>query len=357
MKEKISFVRLDYTSLGGAESYLKNFCESLTTEGIDYEIIHGNMPKWFSSWIKALWFNVQVKLKKNNRFYFSLARITSADVYRAGDGVHRAYMKALGLHFWQNPLHLTYCYLERKCFRNAKKIITNSELVKNEIIHYYKISSDKIIVIPNGVKIPKKIDFLEAKKRVCKQLKISFDKKIILFVGSGFRRKGVDRYLEILSRVKSDYVGIVIGKDKKVNSYRALAKKLGIFKQIYFLPVHPDISDFYAASDIFLFPVRYEPFGNVVLEAMAHHCAVITTEQCGTSRFLPAKDIISISAQDSIINRIDMLLTNADLLETVKDMNFTEAKKLTIHKNVTETLTILENVLSTNHNASKRCKK
>src|SRR3989344_3475319 len=136
MKEKptLCFLRLEDTAYGGAENYLRRAGEALDKLHIPYHIMHSTAPHFLASWIKALYFNAEARLKKKNQFYFSLSRITSADIYRAGDGVHRVYMKVKKAKWWENPAHFVYCYLERRCFQKAKKIIANSLMVKNEII-------------------------------------------------------------------------------------------------------------------------------------------------------------------------------------------------------------------------------
>ena len=334
----IYFIRQKYTPFGGAERYLKRLTSVLIKKNIEFDIIYANLPKWFPSWVKALIFNYKVCKNKNNFFYFSLDRITCADIYRAGDGVHKTFLKTKG--FSLNPLHLTYLYLEKKCFKNAKKIIANSNMIKKEIIKEYKIDPKKIEVVYNGVEIK---DF--DKKSAIERLKNEFDiinEKILLFVGSGFERKGVEEFLKILSKIDHPFKAFIVGKEKNINRYKNLSKKLNLEDKVFFTGPRKDVDTFYAAADIFLFPTHYEPFSNVILEAMSFENVVFTTAQNGASEILP-KDFIMQNPKDfSIVSKIDQLLKDEQKLKKIQKNMREISKKYTIEQNVEKTLKVID---------------
>ena len=138
MVKKITFIRLEDTHFGGAENFLRRLITELNRRNIACKTLYFNIPKYFPSWIKALWLNYEARIKKGSAFYFALSRIDSADIYRAGDGVHRVFMTRVGKKYWSNPMHGIACWLERRCFDRAIKIITNSVMVKQEIINTYQ---------------------------------------------------------------------------------------------------------------------------------------------------------------------------------------------------------------------------
>ncbi|HLD16490.1 MAG TPA: glycosyltransferase, partial [Coxiellaceae bacterium] len=189
----IRLVRLEDTPYGGAENYLRRLSAVLTQRQIAHEALHSKAPRWLASWIRILWFNYQTKRWKKDQFYFSLARITCPDIYRAGDGVHRVYMKIKGATWWPNPLHFIYCMLEKRCFEHAKKIIANSQMVKQQIIETYHTAPEKISVVYNGIDWPT-VDETTRRKVLRASLYIPLDKKVILFAGCDFRRKGLDSF-------------------------------------------------------------------------------------------------------------------------------------------------------------------
>ena len=341
LNKKIYFIRQKKDAIGGAENYLSRLVEELRKRGFSCEIITSKTPSFLASWIRALIFNTEVCLKKRG-FYFSLDRIGCPEIYRAGDGVHKVFMKKKGRKL--NPLNIVYLYLEKKAFYNSKLIIANSEKVKREIIESYKIDPKKIKVIYNGIKI-ESFNEEESKRKIVNEFALDSGKKIILFVGSGFERKGVDRFLKILSLVKEDFYAFVVGKEKRMKFYVKLAEKFGLKNHIFFTGVRKDVKDFYAASDIFLFPPKYEPFSNVVLEAMSYKNAVFTTDDNGACEILDKDFIIHNQNDKKIALLIERMIENEKFLNEIKNKNFKIAKNFTIEKNAEESIKAIESVL------------
>jgi UDP-glucose:(heptosyl)LPS alpha-1,3-glucosyltransferase len=343
MKQYLKFIRANKTKFGGAENYLSRLSVELNKENISHEIISSNLPKFLSSWIKALLFNLQVCKNKKNTFYFSLDRIACADIYRAGDGVHKEFLKTKKRKL--NPLNSVYLYLEKKCFINSKKIIANSNMIKNQIIETYNIEPSKISVVYNGINI-KEINYKKSLEKLSNEFGISKEKKIILFVGSGFERKGANEFMQILSKLKAkNYHAFIVGKEKKLNYYKELANSLHVNDFITFTGPRSDVDDFYTISDIFLFPTTYEPFSNVILEAMSFKNAVFTTKQNGAHEILKDEYILETPEDFTIINKIDELLDNEEKLNSVKKENFKTVQNFTIEKNAKETMEIINEYL------------
>jgi len=333
----LTVVRQKNTPFGGAENYLSRLTEQLTKQNVPFEVIYCSAPKWLPSWLKALWFNYQVCYYKGNKFYFSLDRIKCADVYRAGDGVHKAFLQTKRISL--NPLNIVYIYLEINCFRHADLIIANSLMVKQQIIKYYGIPDTKIQVIYNGVNI-KPINYILSKNKIYQEFGLTHDPKIILFVGNGFERKGVAMFIEIIAQIKSNIVAFIVGKDKNLKYYRRLARSTG--KTIIFTGERIDVADFYSVSDIFLLPTQYEPFSNTVLEAMSFKTVVFTTSQNGACEILPPEFLI----KENISSEIDNVLNNSDLLNRIKEQNYQLVKDFSMAKNTQETLQAIYTVRS-----------
>ena len=341
----IYFIRANKTKYGGAENYLSCLSEVLKKQNINHQVVNSIFPKFMPSWLRVILFNLQVCLTKKDKFYFSLDRITCPDIYRAGDGVHKVFL-SIEKKSRTNLLHPIYLFLERKCFNKAKHIIANSQMVKNDIVSTYKINPKKISVIHNGIEI-KKFNYQKSFDKLSNEFSIKKDQKILLYVGSGFKRKGVKEFLQIISKLRNlDIKAFVIGKEKDIEYYQELSLKLKIDDRVIFTGPREDVDDFYTISDIFLLPTHYEPFSNVVLEAMGFENAVFTTKQNGASEVLDSSFIMNNPSDFSIISAIEELFNNPSKLKNIKKENRAKSEKFSIENNLKKTLEVINEVIN-----------
>ena len=341
---KIYLIREKVSKFGGAEVYLSRLARALGGNDIDYQIVNSIFPKFLPSWLRIILFNMQVCLTKKNKFYFSLERIICPDVYRAGDGVHKVFL-SIENKSKLNPLHPVYLFLEKRCFNNAKRIIANSNMIKDEIINTYGVNPDKIDVIYNGVE-SKKVDYEHSFKKLSKEFNLDKDTSVLLYVGSGFKRKGVKEFLQIVAKLKDNNIqAFVIGKEKNLKYYEQLSKDFKVDKRVIFTGPRQDVDDFYTISDVFLFPTRYEPFSNVVLEAMSLENAVFTTKQNGAHEILEDEYIMSNSRDFSVVGKIDALLEDVEALNAIKQVNNLKANNLSLELNLKQTMKTIKKAL------------
>jgi len=342
---KIYFLRANKTKFGGAEMYLSRLLKTLEKQNIRHQVIYSIFPKSLPSWLRVILFNAQVCFFKKDKFYFSLERITCPDIYRAGDGVHKVFL-TVEKKFKFNPLHFLYLYLEKKCFRKAKRIIANSEMIKRQIIDTYGVSPKKIDIVYNGIE-SKEFNYKSSFKKLSKEFLFKETHSILLYVGSGFKRKGVEEFLQIIAKLNdSTIIAFILGKEKNIKYYQRLAIELKVDDQVIFPGPREDVDDFYAVSDIFLFPTHYEPFSNVILEAMSFENAVFTTRQNGASEILSDEFVMDDSQDFSIVQKIDQLLSDKEALKSVQKSNKLLSEQFSIEKNLSETLKVVNEVIN-----------
>lgn len=189
-----------------------------------------------------------------------------------------------------NPLHHLTIFIESiQYYRgNYRKVIAISNIVKSELIRFYKIPEENIEVIYNGVNCEEfHPDNRELYLREIRNRYNIKDKEIILlFIANEFKRKGLEYLLKAVSLLSDEYLKLlVIGKDK-AGKYINLSKDLGIADKVIFVGQSQEIKKYYAASDIFVFPTSYEPFGLAVAEAMASGIPVIVSKTAGVAELI-----------------------------------------------------------------------
>ncbi len=368
---KIALVRMRYVLYGGAENYLTLVANELVTQGHE---VHIFSHRWKGDNISFIFHNVPVV--KGNAFLRALSfaigsylllkkerldiiisfdRILYQDIYRAGDGCHREWLEQKkriesplkAFLVMMNPFHRTMLYLEKKIYQGngSRMIIANSYKSKEDILRYYQTDGGKINVIYNGVD---SIRFSPSNRNLHryetrKKYNIGIDETVLLFVGSGFERKGLGFLLEGVSllgkRCKiqdTRYKVLVVGKGD-YDYYKKMARDLGIEKDIIFVGTTDMIEKFYAASDVFILPSIYDPFSNACLEAMASGIPVITTKNNGASEIIEnGKNGFVIedpSDVDEIASKISLLM-DQDLRESFGRDARKKAERFTIENAV-----------------------
>jgi UDP-glucose:(heptosyl)LPS alpha-1,3-glucosyltransferase len=227
----------------------------------------------------------------------NFGRMISQDVLRSGGGSHRGFLQRLGQEnshrrLWHNlsPYHRSLLALERQQFQpgHYRRILAVSTEVKRELSASYGVPESKIAVIHNGVDEQRFHPRLRDKFRsaVRKQCHIPLDSPAALFVGSGFRRKGLDRLLRAwsLPPMKDAYL-IVVGDDARAGQYKALAERTARGK-VTFVGRCEDVERYYGAADVVALPSIQEAFGNVVLEGLAAGLPVVVSQTVGAAELL-----------------------------------------------------------------------
>ena len=117
------------------------------------------------------------------------------------------------------------------------------------------------------------------------------NEKIVLFVGRLVQEKGVHLLLDAIPKILHYYADvkfIVAGRGPANEYLRNKAADLGIANRVYFTGyIDDETRDFlYREATVAVFPSLYEPFGMVVLEAMAAMTPVVVADVGGLSEIV-----------------------------------------------------------------------
>ncbi|MBF0627903.1 MAG: glycosyltransferase family 4 protein [Magnetococcales bacterium] len=306
----LALIRQRYTPFGGAERFLERAMSALQAQGVAITLIARrwegeegqgiarvrcdpwHLGRW---WRDAAFARCVQRLLTPRRYDLvqSHERIPGCDLYRAGDGVHAEWLAqrgraqgAIGRGLMAlNPYHRHVLAMERRLFEHPglKAVICNSRMVRDEILGRFRIAPDKLKVIYSGVDLERFHPDQKMRHRAVMRAQwgMTEDELLFLFVGSGFRRKGLPALLTALSGMRHPARLVVVGRDKEQNRMRSLARHLGIAARVMFVGGCREVIPYYAAADAVVLPTLYDPFPNVALEAMAMGLPLVTSLKCG----------------------------------------------------------------------------
>jgi len=105
----------------------------------------------------------------------------------------------------------------------------------------------------------------------------------VLFIGTEFRRKGLDLLLPAIGR---EMRLTVVGKGERWRWFRRRVHRLGIGDRVHFAGLAADVRPFLHDADVLVLPSRAEAFGMSLLEAMAGGLPVVASPSCGAAALI-----------------------------------------------------------------------
>ncbi len=314
---KIALLRQRVGGPGGAETTVQHLARGLAAAGHDVtvygsqskdearavlgpQIAYVPVPVWGGKAGRVLTYALNTRRllrRAGPQMVCSLERTLGQQVYRAGDGCHREWLRrrapflAPAARTFQrlSPFHRVLLALERRLFADPglKRIIANSPMVKAEIIQHYQVEPERLAVIYNGLDHQGFRPLAEAERSAWRsRLGAPANAAIMLFAGSGFGRKGLAFLVEALANLKNQSGVLWVAGKGNPAPYERQARRLGVAERLKFWGPQTDLTPFYQAATVLALPTIYDPCSNVVLEALACGVPVITTKANGAAAFL-----------------------------------------------------------------------
>lgn len=175
-------------------------------------------------------------------------------------------------------------------------ILLISAAEKQRYQSHYQTADSRMTVLPPGIREDRKVPHDYERQREGFRAEFAPDgQPLLLFVGSGFRTKGLDRALQAFAAVKvqAAYESarfLIVGDDKSA-VFEKLAAKLGVADAVKFLGGRNDVTRFFWGCDVLIHPAYRENTGTVLLEAMIAGLPVVTSDVCGYAHYVTQAEL------------------------------------------------------------------
>ena len=358
---KIGLVRRGYSATGGAEAYLLRLASALGRVG--HEVVLFSDCAWPEDPLlqpgiefRQIAWNVkgaknfadtfrQLAPKHSCDFILSLERIWKCDAYRAGDGVHADWLerRAKFEPRWRamfrgfNPKHRQILALERALFTGgARRVIANSNMVREAIVRRFGFPRELINVIYNGVPVISQPSDIRANAR--RELGLADEEFAVLFAGSGWQRKGLRFAIEAMNVARLTRAALLVaGRGERGSLPRS--------ERVRFLGPVREMPRVFAAADAFILPTIYDPFSNACLEALAAGLPVITTVHNGFGEIIEhgvEGEVLDDPREIAALARALEKWSDAERRAAVRARLMEKSARFSIEENMRATLAIVE---------------
>ena len=234
------------------------------------------------------------------------------DVVSPGGSAHRAFLATLierepstraRLRPW-HPLHRSLLTVEARQLRGARRIVLNSRWSRARMTTAYPSVAPRVEVVYNGVDTAffSPVAIAPLRKPARDELEVNDHDLVLLFLGTGDRRKGLLDLLAAFGDLAPPRVRLlVVGHrdDKETACVDAAIRAQALQSRVTLRPFAPDPRPYYAAADAFVLPTWFDSLSNATLEALACGLPVVTTSSNGVAELMtPGREGLIVRAGD-----------------------------------------------------------
>lgn len=216
---------------------------------------------------------------------------------------------------------LYYSFREFIQFHRCNSIIAHSEKVRKSTLTWYKLNSEKVVTVYNGIDLSVFKPAPLIGRTVRDLYDIKENEKVILFLSQINRQKGADiaimAFAEILHR-RSNLKLMIVGGGDYLPEVKSLVQSLRLEPYVIFTGAidHEKVPGYINAGDIVLFPtIRQEGLPFVIIEAMACGKPVVASNIGSNSEALEHKKTGLLTKPGGIketVKSLERLLDNAE---------------------------------------------
>ncbi len=249
---------------------------------------------------------------------FGFNKMEHLDAYFAGDSCFED--KARTQRSWlyrQLPRYRFFAATETAVFRRlgATEVLTISDLQTTLFKHYYRTPGERLHALPPGIDRSRvaPFDASEQGEQARAEFGVDKDALLLLFVGSGFKKKGLDRVLRALAALPPQLFErsqlFVLGADN-FEPFERMAKRLGVSDRVRHFAGRDDVPRFFFAADVLLLPAYDENTGTVILEGLVAGIPVLTTANCGYASYVSQSGAGTVVAEPFTQEKLNGALAN-----------------------------------------------
>jgi glycosyltransferase involved in cell wall biosynthesis len=236
-----------------------------------------------------------------------------------------------------------YKWVVKKAARKSEAIITPTQFVKDDVVHYTKVDPNKVTVTHEAA------DVFEDPPD---PMPAFLDKSYIMFNGRPQPHKNLRRLIEAFAKLHQKYPNLylmIAGKeDASYQSYVDLAKELGVSKHVILTGWITDGQLKWAMqrAKAYIYPGLSEGFGLPPLEAMLYGAPVVTSNNTSMPEVLgKAAHYFDPFSVDSMTQAIDEVLTDNELRQKLIAAGKKQVAKYSWKRMAEQTLGVYESVL------------
>jgi O-antigen biosynthesis protein len=219
------------------------------------------------------------------------------------------------------------------------RVVFPNAVVADEFRRRIRVDAGKVVVRSQGLykrnrlRMPSEVE--KARRVVRSEFGWPASTRVVLAVGFGDRRKGIDLFVNVAEHVlaqEKDVAFMWVGKlDEELRPDVTMRRDKSAFaRQIAFTGFRSDTDAYYAAADLMVLPSREDPFPSVLLEAFDSKLPAVAFAGVGGFEGLFAADV------GALVPAFDVSAFGDAVLALVRDQALRQCKGVTAARLISE---------------------
>ncbi len=232
--------------------------------------------------------------KRPVELHMGMNKMPGLDAYFAGDSCFEDKTRTQRPWLYRlTPRYRLFSKFEKAVFSThvRTRILSISQMQKALYQQYHYTPDSRFYPLPPGIKRDRvaPVNREEIRDELRRELGIDAQKFLMLFIGSGFVKKGLDRAIKGLhalpEKVRDNTLLLVLGADKG-DKFERMARRLKLDRQVRLLGGRNDAPRFLFSADCFVLPAYDENTGGVIVEAMVAQLPALVSANCGYASYV-----------------------------------------------------------------------
>ena len=252
------------------------------------------------------------------------------------------------------PSRAAYVYARAQMWSAARRsslILTVSEASKRDIVRFFGVAPEKIVVVHNA--IDERYRTTPADEEVARvRERYQLDHGFVLYAGTIKPHKNLVRLIEAFAELRKcgfDSLKLLIIGDEisKLPALRRAVHTHKLHKHARFLGFVPDetLAVLYRLAAVFVFPSLYEGFGLPPLEAMASGTPVVTSNVSSLPEVAgDAAVLVDPYDVGAIVDGIRRVLTDPVFANELRAKGIERAREFSWTRSITRTRELYQEV-------------
>ena len=211
-------------------------------------------------------------------------------------------------------------YYDLKYYRGCELLVVNTEDIGRYVVAE-GWPADKVVHIPNFAKAGVQPALSRERHETPEGA------PLLLAMGRLHHAKALDVGLEALAKLPGAYLWIA-GDGPLDSSLKAQAEQLRVTDRVRFLGWRDDPSALYQAADVCVFPSRYEPLGNTVIQSWVHGVPVVAAASVGPSALIRHDEdglLVPVDDAEALAAAVRRLIEDPALRQRFKEAGVVRA--------------------------------